>query len=642
MKYRRVSATLQPESAVTLPDIKLDEEQWGTLGESMMQLIDINLGNRATLDNSLDIWNAMYEMRTQERDSPWPDAANIVVPIVAAEVDGLVSRVAGTVIQPRMITVRGNDPDSTQYAHLVEQFLNSEMVENGWDKAAITGIHLSARDGTCIGQVLWELNEHERVFVMEEEQQDEQGQPIVGPDGQPVKKKVRKRAKFKDFDAPRWTAKELRDFLVVPNFAPDFDSADALCAKIYMGEEDMMRLVNAGIFKEDMVEKILSYVSTGQGDLSYDRQGYSTYTIAGRLSVVDTSVAAPKNIKMTRGPVEMWMCLSNQYDLDGDGVPETNLIWVHDRSRLMAGVAPFEYMRGIPFFDLSLWPRPNRIYGFAVPERLAGLQDEANAQRNQRLDWTDMCLQPMRYKTPNVRFRDEDRRWGPDNEVEVQNPTDFGFIPMPDIPPSSEAEERIIASDVAKVMGSPQAPALAMPQGGKRTAREAQLAAAQQGQQQNLVNSRVREWVLKMVEYSVGLYLQYGPDQLETVNHTTDGTERLTIPKEILGLDYTFGIAGMGGPFDKEARRQDMMQLYQLITGNPLVQGDLKKLWAITRSLIETFDIPEVTAWIGTLDDAKMLEQQRAQAQQAQQQQEMAMAALNHQGLHPGSKGGKQ
>lgn len=604
-----------------------------------MQLIDINLGNRSSLDDSLDLWNAMYEMRTEPRNTPWPNAANVVVPIIPSEVDGLVSRVTGTVLQPRLITVRGNDPQSSQYAHLVEQFLNAELLENEWDVAIREAIHLTARDGTAIGRVFWELNEHSRVIVVSEDELGPSGSPILGDNGKPQKKKTRKRFKFKTFDAPKWTVKELRDFLIVPNFSPDFNAADMLCDKIYMGEEDCMKLVEAGWFRKDKTEACLSYVSTGQGDLSYDRQGYSTYTINNRINVVDTAVAPPDGMKMTRGPIEVWMCLTKNFDFDGDGVPEENFVWVHDRSRMMMGYAPFEYLRGCPYFDLAMWPRPKRIYGFGVPERLAGLAEEATAQHNQRLDWMDMSLQPMRYRTQNVRFQDEDRRWGPDSEVQVQNPTDFGFVAMPDVPPSSEAEEKMILQYVQQVMGAPQTASLQPNQGNQRTARAAQIAAQQAGMQQNLVNTRVREWILKMIEYSVGLYLQYGPDQLETVARTSEGASKMILPKEILGLDYTFGVAGLGGPFDKEGRRQDLMMLYQLLTQNPLVNNNLPRVWAITRAVVETFDVPEVTAWIGTLDEAQQQAQQMAQAQQQQMQMEMVNRLISTGGANQGGQG---
>ena len=58
-----------------------------------------------------------------------------------------------------------------------------------------------------------------------------------------------------------------------------------------------------------------------------------------------------------------------------------------------------------------------------------------------------------------------------------------------------------------------------------------------------------------------------------------------------------------------------------------LMQGNLPRIWTLARALIETFDVPEVTTFIGTMQDA-MAQQQAQQAAAAQQQQLMQQAEL--------------
>ena len=71
---RQVLATPFPNQPLSLPIPKLDESQRASLGQVQSILIDLNLGNRAALDYTLDYWNAMLEMRTRPRDYPWPNA----------------------------------------------------------------------------------------------------------------------------------------------------------------------------------------------------------------------------------------------------------------------------------------------------------------------------------------------------------------------------------------------------------------------------------------------------------------------------------------------------------------------------------------------------------------------------------------
>jgi len=610
----------QPEAPVSLPIPKISEGTWQSLGETCMILIDINLGNRQALDDSLNLWNAMYEMRTAPRNSPWPNAANLSIPMVPAQVEEFVARIGGSVLLPRPFSVRGNDSNSSLYSHAVEQFYNGKYTQNKWDDEFFTGIHLSARDGTTVMEILWELSTYERTFIADS--MDDQGQPT----------KIRQKVKFTDYNDPRLRPVELRDFLLIPAYSVSIEAADACCRKEYMSERDLRKLVNAGLLDADRVEFALSYVSTAQGDLSYDRQGYSTYTISGKINVVDVAVAPPDNVKMERGPIEVWRIHTNQYDLDNDGVPEENILWVHDRSRTLLGYTPFEYLQGRPFKSMSPFPRPNRFYGFSIPERLKDLQEELNAQHNGRLDTMDWLLNPTVVKEPQVRLREEDMGMGPGIMIDAKA-GQISFLAPPEIPASSWTEEQAIMSYAQSIMGAPQAMGPQQQQqqsGGKQSARAAQSNSAIQGLPTNIVLKRVRSWMLECFEYIHGLYIQYGKDQMEAVDHTPGGVQKIELPKELLSLDYTLSISGQGGPLDKENRRNDLLMFASFLQQNPLVQGNLPRIWALTALIAETYDLPEVTKFIGTMEEAQQQAQAQQQQQEQQQKMQFALAAMNH------------
>lgn len=635
-----------PDSPLTLPVPNLDQEQWDSFGQTLMTLIDINLGNRAGFDRMLNISNAMYEMRTGPRNVPWPNAANLVTPKVPEKVDEVTSRVCGTVFQPRLFTVTGNDPLSAQYAHSIEQFYNNEAQRNEWIDPLETCVHLSARDGVAYAEVMWDLSVEEQVRWQR------------NPNGPPEKKLIN----LIRYDAPRITAREARDVVFLPNFVQSVEAAPGYACKIYMEEFELWRAVNGGyredgsrrgIFDADRVEQALSYVGPAQGELSYDRQPPVSYTIGGQIVVSDTTVQAPTGIRMERGPLEIWQVHSRLFYIDNNGnisddprkgKPQECICWVHDRSRIMLGIAPYEYWGGRPLFDLSLWPRPNRIYGFGVPWRIKGPVEEKNAIHIGRLDYMDMATQPMRWVTKNARFRDEARRWGPDGEVEVTKGSglsteDFGYVGMPPWPQIGDAEEDRLDAMIEAVVASPQAPATVQPgQNAQRSARAAQTDAMVRGMASNAVNKRVRKWLLRIFKFTHSLYQQYGPDEMETVQQTSGGTQRVVLPRELFGLDYTLGIAGMGGALDKEARRQDMLQLAMYLAQTPLVQGNLPRIWNIARLVVETFDVPEVTALIGTLDEANTQAQMQQAAQQNNEQKQMLMAILSHGAFKPNAQ----
>lgn len=623
-----------------IPNLSADDLV--NIGKVLKILIDVNLGNFQKYATELDIWNAILEMRSKPMNIPWEGAAFMTKPTVFTTYQEFVSRVVGSCLVPRPYLVRGNDPVSSQYANQIEQMLNGEWEKNDCFEAYDTAIQLGARDGTVIMEVLYDLHTHEEILYADEPQFDEDGTPKVDEDGQPVKKRVPKMAKFIDYDAPREVPIDLKSFLMFPIFSRDVNKADACATKVFMSEHDMRKKVNAGIFKEDITEQILAYVQSAAGEQSQDPQGNSQYTINNRIPIVDTAVAPPPGFAMSRGPVEMWRVHTNLIDLNDDEIPEENVYWVHYASGLCPGAVPFEYYGGRPFFDLSMIPRPNTFYGFAIPEIGRSTQEEIDVQTNARLNLLDLAVRPGRYRTQGVRFRQDDKRTGPDVEVEVNSPTDFGYLSPPRIPSESFAEQQDLGAVLDRAVGAPTTAAYAnnAPVGGssQRSARAAMYQAQILGQQSNLVFTRVRRWMLKILKYKVGLYRQYGKNQIETIAQTQEGPQTVMVPQEILGLNYTFMVQGLGGAIDKESRRNDLAMLVQLLLTTPLsqlFQGDIAALWQLARMVIEAYDVADITGIIGTLDSQKAKAAAGARQQQTNALVDALMQVLSHSSSPP-------
>jgi hypothetical protein len=630
----KTTTSNQPDTLVTLPQGSITDNQWSSLADSLYTLIQMNLSNRTGLDNQLDKGNALYEMRAAQEDSdtPIPGSPTVMVPLVASVVDEFASRTAGSAILPRPLLIRGNDPVSADSAHLVEQFYNSEYQKHKWESNFRTGIHLGGRDGTSVMGVFWRDEDVERVVLAD----------ALQPDG--TTKKVHQRIRMKKHSEPQFIPIELRDFMLIPAYAISIEDADAVARKIYMGEAQIQAMVNAGTLDADMCEAALSFVNTAQGDLSYDQQGYSTYTINNRIDVVDVSVAQPDGIKMNRGPIRVWQIHSSQYDMDGDGVPEENIFWLHDQSHILMGWAPYEYLGGRPYFEYAPYERPNRFYGFSIPERTQSFQDEADVQQLTRLEVLDRILNPTYLKLSGVKIAPEDMKLGLTNVLTVGAPNALTMLEQPRFPAESMQEQQNLSSQADRIAGAPAQGGTGSPSGqnmnmgGKQSAKAASQFAAIQGAQTNMIIARTRDWMLRCFEFAHMLYKQYGQDQMAVVTGEDGGTKKVTVPKELLSLDYTLGIAGQGGPLDKESRRQDWQILYQLLMQSPLVQGNLERVYAVLSSLLECYEVTEITRLIGTVDEAKQQQQSQAAGAQAKAQQDMALQILSHTDLKSAPK----
>lgn len=605
-----------PKNApLSLPIPTLSAEERNALGTSAWNNLRWARGARSRYDDALDLWNAIYEMRSRPKNSPWPGAANFVSPDITSRTEELVSRVCGAIFQERLFTVRGNDPIAGQFAHSVEQFYNDKSYDNDWPSAFESTFQLGSRDGTGVTEILWDQRTHQETRL------------VLQPDGSRVPKVLT----IVDYDDPKLQAVEMRDFVLIPAYAPSIEAADAVARKVYMTEADMWKMVNAGIFNANDVEAILSYKQPGGSDLPQDPQGTKTYTISGLIDVSDNTVAPPEGIRVQRGPVELWRVHTRQYDLNKDGVFEENILWIHETSGILAGVAPFEYWGGRPFKSWSPFPRQNRFYGQGVPQRLKSMGEEKNAQRNSLYNWLDLATAPMRWRTKNTDFT-KGQAYGPNAEVVVQGKDDFGFYTLGDPPQSVLVAEEKIESDMDRAVGGVMTPAAQAPVGGtqQRSARAVQVEMAIRSQMMNTLIRSGRKHILECFKYAHGLYQQYGEDQFSVVDNRGPSPKQVVIPREVLSLDYTLGIVGLGGPLDKEQRRQDMLMLYQILAPTPLIGQNIPRLWNLLRMLLETFDVPEVTQIIGSLEDAQNQQQQMAQAAEAQQKQQMLLAVLQH------------
>jgi hypothetical protein len=146
---------------------------------------------------------------------------------------------------------------------------------------------------------------------------------------------------------------------------------------------------------------------------------------------------------------------------------------------------------------------------------------------------------------------------------------------------------------------------------------------------------RVRKWMQAAFKYSHMLYVKYGKDQMSMMRASNEGSVEVSVPREILAQNYILGIAGLGGPLDKEARRQDAMALYQTFMQNPLVQGNIEHVYNLSRNLMEQFDYPDTTGFLGTLEEAKQQQQMQGMQQQQAAKEEMAKSIIEHADIRP-------
>jgi len=619
-----------------------DDPLWTKMGVALYNGLTNSLSDRSDFDQLLDYYNDLYEMNITPVNQPWPNAPSICVPLVATQVEAVVSRMMSAVFVPRLFIVNGNTKEAAQKQHETERFYNAEFRKRGMLQKFGTSLHLTARDGTVIMENVWKKKVTKRKVLVYVNKLDENQAPIPDGKGGFEKEKSVEEMEITEIDAFDPVPVELRDFVIGPAWATSIESAQFVGRKLMLTQNDLQEMVNAEDLSQEWVEKAWKYLTWGDNELGSDPQGTATYELGGTINIGDAGTTNPAagdegdegdegKGELLRGPLRVWRIHSNQYDMDGDGLAEENVFWIHDQSQFLLGWAPYEYWHGRrPFSALCLMPRPNRFYGFGVPERLRSLQEEINAQHNQRLAYMDLILDPPRYMVSGTTFEDQDKRWGKHTLVTVAAKDDYGIVTLPTVPVDSWQEETTISVMAGQLTGT-IGPGLPASGSQKMSQKQQQAFMASANIRQDLMALQVRAWIEDILYQWHHLNLQYGPDDFVTSLQNNQGEpEKLIVPKQDLAQDYDLGVAGMAGPLDRDNRRADTLTLYSLLMQNPLVQGNLSRVWSTTMMVLEEFNRPDVPAIIGTMQDALQQAQMQAQAQQKQQKAVMQLARTQH------------
>jgi hypothetical protein len=610
---------------------KIVEQNWTNIGTSLYDSINAALSDRSLLDENLDYWNDLYEMVTPPRNDPWPNASNVFVPIVKEQLETLLARLAAVVFANRLFLVNGKTKEAAATQHEVERYYNAESERHGWVEWLYQALHLSLRDGTSVMAVTWKKQVSKRKVVVPVPELDENGAPVLGKDGKPKQTTEVQEIEVEDYNDVSLEPVELGDFIIIPAWQINIEEAAAVAWKRYIAQPELMEMVKGGVLDEKSVEYAMNFVTYGESELARDPQGINTYQAGGKIQVgAEEGTMNPADVEGSpmrmRGPLRIWQVHSRQYDMDGDGIADENVFWVHADSQTLLGWQPYAYFHGRrPFVSLAPMSRPNRFYGFGVPEILRTVQEEANAVHNQRNDQIDLRTSPPLYYREGMKLDNEQGRWGPGAMMAVNEPTDVGVLPIPDVNPSSWTEESLLMQYANKLTGLDS-----MMGGGRRSAKEAQAIQQSAGVRIDLMANRVRDWLKKIFWQIHHLKLQYGPEEMDTTVQVAGRPERLSLPKAVLAQDYALDIAGAGGPLDRENRRQEMMLLYSMLMQNPLVAGNLIRVWAITQMILEDFNRPDVPNLIGTRDEAEQQMKAQSEAAEKAHQEEVQLQVLAH------------
>jgi hypothetical protein len=623
-------STPQPVDArvrfVTGAAKKLSENDWTALSNDLYMGVNASLTACGPYFANLKDWSDAYDMIVGEKDFPFEDSSNITVPYIQAQLESMVAYVGGTVLTPRLYIVTGNTESGARVAPRVEKFYNADLVRLRNDGSSyfsryIDWLHMSLRDGTGILECLWNRRRQRRRASSWVPKQTPSGALVLDDQGNPVWDERVETTDVYVKDFAEYTIVKRKEFLLMPAESMSIEEAVAVAKVEWPYEEHLDRMVRAGFMDSGEVERALNYVMTGTTEVASDRTGYYDKNASQQIGIGQGQGTMASRFFKNRGPIKVWRIHSRQFDMNGDGIPEENIFWLHEQSQRMLGWMPYDYATGLrPFFSFCPFPRPDGFDGYSLIERLAGCQSEIDTSHNQRNDQISYRISPPMFVQQGSMVLDQQGTWRPGKKIEVEDTEKTLRIPtLPDIPVASWQEEALLKSYGSDYTGLSN-PAMGTQSSGRRSATEIRGQNQGQGTRVGLISTRLRLSIGQVINFTHALNKQYQ----RTDQSTTVDSQIYTLPLEDLAQDLTIGVAGATDPIDSTTRRNEALSLYELLSKDPQIAQSPVRMWYLRQALLDAFNRPDAQQLNGTEQEAQQAEMQAKQMQALQMQQMQA------------------
>lgn len=622
----------------------LTPSQWDSLAMDVCSGIDTALSGRATFDQNLEDANDLYEGLVDEEDVPYPGGPNIFVPLIPTQVDALCAYIANKALVPHFYLVKPFSMPAAGVAPRMERYYINELYkqrgDTTWFKQQQKWLQLSVRDGIAYMEPLWKYRKTRlqlisRTLRLEQDPQTQQYNPAFDEHGDPIYDAEQTEADD-IYDDVEWTPVSARDLIKLPADARSVHTAAAVIRNVEMYEQDLKDLGHGivdsqmGEFDFDILEDVLNYKPHGEGSASNDQRQPNGVRTAGRnLDIGLGQGTQASEFFANRGPFTIQRVHSKQYDLDRDGTPEENIFWIYLPARRLIGWCRYQYLVTLggpssvmrPFIPLAVYERPDMEEGFGVPWRLAGLQNETNKQRQQRLAEGDIRIRPPWWERRGANIDSDGFSWGPNQKVVSDQFDDLQRMEQHEIPQQAWLDENILKSDASEFTGL-SSMTLGQPRPGKPpSAAQSRFEAAATSVRLDALVMNFRLACRTLIQFTHELKKSHLP---KTPITFMAGTLPQEIQPDDFKQNFIIDVAGASDPIDASERRMEALEAYELFQRDPAIAQNPMRMYYLRRKVAAAFDWADADQIIGTEQEAA----QEAQALQAQRQTANIVGAL--------------
>jgi hypothetical protein len=502
------------------------------------------------------------------------DRSNISIPYTFVQVETILPRLVESLFAARpYVSVKGREPADEDNAKNMETLLDWQTSE----RMDLKDIFASGLKGLCIygTGVAYEGWRYEEREVIRKQQM-----PVMVPDeltgeevplidentGEEITELQPVKMNMVEHDDPEVKFLDLFLFYVDPNAA---DIEDAR----YCGHVEFLT-------KEELIEREeLGYKFDWEQINNEDKQNEARNN---RLSSVGLP-SAERNIN------------------NEDGLYEVHHYWEDDKNVVIINRSyialekenPFWHMKK-PYVKDVYTEVPGEFYGMGVVEIVENLQDELNTERNMRIDYRSFALRRMFKVRRGAQINKSQLKWRQGGIVEVDNMDDIEDFKIDTGVGASFNQEETIKMDFKDATGAHDVL--------MGTANSSETATTTMTKDNNasirfkhIISSIEKRLLAGVAKFMIQLNQQFIDSEkiLRVTGEGGDEWKNIT-PEEIQG---EFDLIPMGTSVEpqanKEAFKQRMIELYSILSKDPLLAGNPIKQRNLLKKVLDAFDIKD-------------------------------------------------
>lgn len=527
------------------------------------------------------------------KGKPITDRSNISIPYSFTQVETILPRLVETLFAARpYVTVFGREPEDEFNADNMETLLDWQMNERmDIQRIFKTGLKELCIYGTSVAYSVWRLKER-KIIKKQLQPVIKDDEPVYEDDGvTPVQDWLPMEMNEKEYDDPDVKFVDIMSFYTDPN-GENVDESRYCGHVCYESKEYIQEQVDQGLWNVD-----------------WSKIGNDTRSNQARANRMG-AVGLPNSDE-------------NADSSDNNGIFEVHYYWEDDkyvvlinRSWVAAETENPYWHKRKPYNKEVYCEVPHEFYGMGIIEMIGDLQDELNNERNMRIDFRSFLLRRMFKVRRGANVDRKQLVFKQGGIIEVDEMDDLEEMGVSDVPSSTFTEEQTIKQDMQDTSGAHDVV--------MGTSTSSETATTTMSKDNNA--SMRFKLVISSVEKSLLVGVSRLMMQLNQQFMDTDKVMRVTgekgakwvrlSPEDIQGeFDLTAAGSSVEPQANKEAFKQRMVELFGIVSNNPIMQQYPDKIMALLGKVFEAFDMKNTDMLLPTEQDM-----QGSMAQQAVQQ----------------------